>query len=407
MMKKDKNKGLLILGILFNLGLLGYFKYTDFLIAVANDFGHMKIPLLHVALPLGISFFTFQQLAYLVDTYKHKTHEHKPIDYMLFVTFFPQLIAGPIVHHSQMMPQFSKLTNTLKDHQNIATGLFIFVLGVCKKAVLADGLSPYVQHGFSAPQDLNSLHTWILSLAYTLQLYFDFSGYTDMARGCARLFNVTIPINFNSPYHATSIQDFWRRWHITLSHFLRDYIYIPLGGSKKGIALTLMNLFITFLLGGIWHGAGWTFIVWGALHGFALVLHRLWQTTAIKLPKALSWLITFIFVNAAWVVFRAPSLHTAKTILKKMADLPALFTQCFSGNFFYAIKNLPGFFPKNLFLASLTISILCLIYPKNTNDLYERFKPTLWSLFFFVGLSIIALLFLNSFTEQEFLYFDF
>jgi len=311
-------KALLVAGIVFNLALLGYFKYADFFIENVNRALGTDIPLLHLALPLAISFYTFQQIAYLVDSYRGETKEYDFLNYAVFVTFFPQLIAGPIVHHAEMMPQFAKLRNKVKNYYNIALGLFVFSMGLFKKVVIADTFAQWATQGFDVSKHLNMLEAWTASLSYTLQLYFDFSGYTDMAIGAALLFNIKLPMNFFSPYKALNIQDFWRRWHITLSRFLRDYIYIPLGGNRKGRTRTYINIFVTFLLGGIWHGAGWTFVVWGMMHGIALVIHRMWQQAKLRMPKLLAWFLTFNFINIAWVFFRAKSFDDALKVLKGM-----------------------------------------------------------------------------------------
>jgi len=252
----------LTFGVISNLALLGYFKYTDFFLENFNLAFDGSVPLLHLALPLAISFFTFQQIAYLVDSYRCETAEYAFLNYALFVTFFPQLIAGPIVHHAEMMPQFASKWNLVKNYKNIATGLFIFSIGLFKKVVIADTFAQWATAGFDQAEYLNLIEAWATSLSYTFQLYFDFSGYTDMAIGAALLFNIKLPINFNSPYKALDIQDFWRRWHITLSRFLRDYIYIPLGGNVKGPFRIYNIILATFILGGIWHGAGWTFVFW-------------------------------------------------------------------------------------------------------------------------------------------------
>lgn len=316
--KKIAKKQLLSIGIIGNLLLLGYFKYSDFFIENFNLAFGSDVNLLHLALPLAISFFTFQQIAYLVDSYRGETKEYDFLNYALFVTFFPQLIAGPIVHHKEMMPQFASKWNLAKNYKNIALGLFIFSIGLFKKVVIADTFAVYATAGFDTATTLTFFEAWATSLSYTFQLYFDFSGYTDMAIGAALLFNIKLPINFNSPYKATNIQEFWRRWHITLSRFLKEYVYIPLGGNRKGSFKTYNNLMITFLLGGLWHGAGWTFIFWGFLHGAALAIHRLWQSVGFKLPSLLAWFITFNFVNIAWVFFRATSWDNATKVLQGM-----------------------------------------------------------------------------------------
>lgn len=312
------NKPILIIGILFNIGLLFYYKYTDFMIENLNHIFDSNMPLFNLLLPLAISFFTFQQVAYLVDSYKGVVKEHSFINYCLFVTFFPQLIAGPIVHHKEMMPQFGNSQNQLVKYSNLAKGAFIFSLGLFKKIIIADSFAIWANTGFSSAEVLTFWDAWGTSLSYTFQLYYDFSAYTDMAIGCALLFNINLPVNFNSPYKALSIQDFWRRWHMTLSHWLRDYLYIPLGGNQKGTRRTYINLMITFMLGGLWHGAAWTFIVWGALHGLALIGHRVWQNIGFKLNKLTAWLLTFMFINITWVFFRAESMETALNIVHGM-----------------------------------------------------------------------------------------
>jgi D-alanyl-lipoteichoic acid acyltransferase DltB (MBOAT superfamily) len=315
---KFSKRSILTFAILANLALLGYFKYADFFIENFNFALNMDLSLLHLALPLAISFFTFQQIAYLVDSYRGETAEYDFLNYALFVTFFPQLIAGPIVHHKEIMPQFASKWKLVKRYKNIALGIFIFSMGLFKKVVIADTFATWATNGFDKAETLNMIEAWATSLSYTFQLYFDFSGYTDMAIGVALLFNIKLPANFNSPYKALNIQDFWRRWHITLSNFLRDYIYIPLGGSQMGNFKTYSNLMITFLLGGMWHGAGWTFIFWGFLHGFGLIVHRAWSSLGIKMHTWFAWLITFNFINISWIFFRAKEFDDAIKVLKNM-----------------------------------------------------------------------------------------
>ena len=284
-----KGKVILFFGIGVNLFLLGFFKYADFAIKNVNWIFDANISPLNIVLPLAISFFTFQQIAYLVDSYKKLTHEYDLLNYTVFVTFFPQLIAGPIVHHKEMFPQFAEKKNGFINYRNVSVGLFIFFIGLVKKVGIADTFAVWANMGYAYDGVLTFYDAWATSLAYTFQLYFDFSGYTDMAIGAALLFNISLPKNFNSPYKALDIQDFWRRWHMTLSRFLRDYIYIPLGGNKKGQTRMYIAIFLVFLLGGLWHGAAWTFVVWGVLHGVAAVTHRLWtQYIPIVLPKVLA-----------------------------------------------------------------------------------------------------------------------
>lgn len=318
-------RAILVLGVAANLVLLGYFKYRGFLVENINDvFGaHIEVP--NVILPLAISFFTFQQIAYLVDSYRGETTEYDFLTYALFVTFFPQLIAGPIVHHREMMPQFASRWSQVIRYRNLLQGLLIFSVGLFKKVVIADTFSIWANTGFDSGAPLDFYAAWATSLSYTFQLYFDFSGYCDMAIGAALLFNIKLPINFNSPYKALDIQDFWRRWHITLSRFLRDYLYIPLGGNRLSRNRTFVNLLATFLLGGLWHGASWMFIIWGGMHGLAVILHRVWQTLRRPMPMMFAWLLTFLFVNMSWVFFRAKTLADAERVLHGMLDIGSAF----------------------------------------------------------------------------------
>jgi D-alanyl-lipoteichoic acid acyltransferase DltB (MBOAT superfamily) len=318
------SRTLLVTGVTFNLTLLGYFKYTDFLIGNVNAVFSTSVPLTRIALPLAISFFTFQQIAYLVDSYRREAREYDLLNYLLFVTFFPQLIAGPIVHHREMMPQFASRRRLVKRYRNIATGLFVFSIGLFKKVVLADTFAQWASQGFDTMPSLTMLDAWATSLSYSFQLYFDFSGYTDMAIGAALLFNIRLPANFNSPYKAVTIQDFWRRWHITLSRFLREYVYVPLGGNRGGAFRTNVNLCAVFLLGGLWHGASWMFVVWGALHGVALVIQRLWQRAGFAMPALVASFITFNFVNITWVFFRARTMDDAVKVMRGMVGMSGL-----------------------------------------------------------------------------------
>lgn len=329
--RQQKPKGLLIFGISANLGLLAYFKYAGFFVKNISLVLATQWNISNVVLPLAISFFTFQQIAYLVDAWKGKTKEYSFLHYCLFVCFFPQLIAGPIVHHKEILPQFLRPENIKPQAANFAIGITIFAIGLFKKTVIADNLSIYVSPVFDSSdltEKIDFFTAWGGALAYTLQLYFDFSGYSDMAIGCARLFGVKLPINFFSPYKATSIVDFWRRWHITLSRFLRDYLYIALGGNRHGKVRRYNNLFITMVLGGLWHGAGWTFIVWGGLHGFYLIVNHTWSYLLktlnfsiqdYKTYRLLSWVLTLLAVIVGWVYFRAPNIEQANIILFAMA----------------------------------------------------------------------------------------
>jgi D-alanyl-lipoteichoic acid acyltransferase DltB (MBOAT superfamily) len=328
------SKSLLGLGITINLIVLGYYKYANFLANSVNSLIGTDFSLETIVLPLAISFFTFQKIAYLVDSYCGKTQNYKFLDYCLFVIFFPQLIAGPIVHHWEIFPQLAKKNITKFSSANFALGITIFSLGLFKKVIIADGVATYATPLFNAAEAgevLDLLEAWYGALAYTFQLYFDFSGYSDMAIGIARMFGILLPLNFNSPYKANSIIDFWQRWHITLSRFLKEYLYIPLGGNRKGELRRYINLMITMLLGGLWHGASWTFVIWGGLHGVYLTINHLWnsvnKTLGLQFKRIsilntiVSRTITFLAVVVAWAFFRAESLDGAISILKSMAGL--------------------------------------------------------------------------------------
>lgn len=320
-MRGKAAKAILGMAIVGNLLLLAYYKYTDFFISTLNHWVEPPIPLLHLALPLGISFFTFTQIAFLVDVYRGKAREYNLVHYTLFVTFFPHLIAGPILHHSEMMPQFASREAQRVNWQNVQVGLFILAIGLLKKVVLSDALAPGADTGFDSEKPVLLHQAWLSSLSYTMQLYFDFSGYTDMAIGASLLLNIRLPENFNSPYKALNIRDFWQRWHMTLSRWLRDYLYIPLGGSRHGELRMHIALLLTFFLGGLWHGANWTFIIWGCLHGAASVIYKLWQHTGWRMHRMLAWGVTFFFVNAAWVFFRANDITAATNMISSMLGL--------------------------------------------------------------------------------------
>ena len=413
--KKVSKKSLLIIGIIANLSLLGYFKYVDFFISNFNLISGDNVSLLHLALPLAISFFTFQQIAYLVDSFRCETKEYDFLNYALFVTFFPQLIAGPIVHHKEMMPQFSKTSNLVKNYKNITLGVFIFSIGLFKKVVIADTFAIWATSGFDTVLSLNLIEAWATSFSYTFQLYFDFSGYTDMAIGVALLFNIKLPINFNSPYKAKNIQDFWRRWHITLSRFLRDYIYIPLGGNRVSSFRTYNNLMITFILGGLWHGAGWTFVFWGFLHGIALVVHRLWKSLGFNMNSVLAWFITFNFINIAWIFFRAKEWEDAIKVLKGMFGFSSIvlpnflatklvFLQQYGVEFGGWISNIDSDGGKYL-IPWLIIGFIIVFSFKNSIELVKNFKFSLFNAFFLAIIFCIALLLIDR--QSEFLYFNF
>ncbi|OPA79032.1 membrane-bound O-acyltransferase family protein [Paenibacillus selenitireducens] len=385
-----RRKWALIAGLSANLLLLGYYKYAGFFLENLHELTGHTFPFIQVVLPLGISFFTFTQIAYLVDVHRGKAHAYHYVDYMLFVTFYPHLIAGPILHHGEMMPQFERLKNKLWNWHNAAQGAYMLCLGLFKKVVIADTFASYADSGFASA--VHFTDTWIAALSYTFQLYFDFSGYTDMAIGIALVFNIKLPQNFNSPYKALTIQDFWRRWHMTLSRFLRDYIYIPLGGNRKGFWMAIRNTIITFVLGGLWHGAGWTFILWGLLHGVGQGVQRVWSVkVGWKLPKWLAWSITFGFINVTWVFFRSEDVGQAIHLLKGMAGL--------NGWGWSAIRS--HLAPILLIL----ISLFVIIGAYNSSERLARFRPSGRTALMMGVMLVVSLLFLNRITT--FLYFNF
>lgn len=312
--RRERAQILMVIGVTGNLLLLGWFKYAGFFFGVNS----------RTILPLGISFFTFQQIAFLVDAQRGIQSVTPPLAYASFVAFFPHLIAGPIVRAREIVPQLSRCGARGIQSGAFTAGCTIFLLGLAKKLVLADTFAHFADIGFDAAAHdgaLTFFEAWYAALAYALQIYYDFSGYSDMAIGLARMFNVGFPLNFDSPYQATTIAEFWRRWHITLGNFLREYVYIPLGGNRRGESRRITNLMATMLLGGLWHGAGFTFVLWGGLHGLFLATHALWRRTHITLPKAPAWAITLLAVVIAWVPFRAVDMRTACAVWRGMAGL--------------------------------------------------------------------------------------
>ncbi len=393
-------KAHLVLAIVANLTLLAYYKYANFFVANLNEALGSHLQIATVMLPLGISFFTFTQIAFLVDTYKDGVREYRFVHYALFVTYFPHLIAGPVLHHKEMMPQFGH-PSTYRPHlENLAVGLTIFTLGLFKKVVLADGIAPHANDAFGMAVDgepLSLFVAWGGALAYTLQLYFDFSGYSDMAIGLSRCFGIQLPLNFFSPYKAVNISDFWRRWHMTLSRFLRDYLYIALGGNRRGPGRRYLNLFTTMLLGGLWHGAGWTYVAWGALHGLYLVVNHGWQRLRGSLGQDISRstfvgrasgrALTLLCVIVGWVFFRSPTFESALQMLKGMAGLNGVALPAIVGSAGGALGDallgmgitfdLGG--ARNFFEMYAWIIALfgIALFAPNTSEVVRRFRPAL------------------------------
>jgi alginate O-acetyltransferase complex protein AlgI len=370
--KGTQRKALFVFGLVWNLGILAYFKYADFFISSLDAAAGLNWPLLHIVLPLGISFFTFQKIAYLADIHAGYAKPGPLLDFALFVFFFPQLIAGPIVHHSEVMPQFRTMAGGREDEDfwlETAVGLTLLLIGLVKKVCIADQLAPYAtnvfDHAAQGSYRIGLLAAWQGALAYTVELYTDFSGYSDMAIGLARMFGVKLPANFNSPYKSTSIIEFWRRWHMTLSRFLRDYLYVPLGGNRKGSLRRYLNLMITMLLGGLWHGAGWTYVAWGGLHGLYLLINHAWRNfTKRELPSLPAGLITLLAVITAWVFFRASDFASAANIVEGLFGLNG------TGDPIPGAKKATG-----LVLAALALTATVIL--PNSQQIMRRFRPVL------------------------------
>lgn len=424
-----KRKALLMSGVAVNLFLIAYFKYANFLMGNLAWLFHWEWTSQEIFLPLGISFFTFQQIAYLIDCSKGLVKEHRFVPYALFVSFFPQLIAGPIVRYEEIMPQFSKIRTYALHYSNIAMGIALLSLGLFKKTVIADTLSPWVGAVFDSDNSLTLFEALIGVLAYTFQIYFDFSGYSDMALGLGRLFNIELPINFNSPYKALSVSDFWRRWHISLSTFLKDYLYIPLGGSRKGEVCRNVNLMATMLLGGLWHGASWNFVVWGGLHGLFLIVNHAYKKISSKVVilsssflKPLYWFFTFFSVSFAWVFFRATSFNRSWEIIFAMfggngAILPANYVP------FSWLRNIlifcgveigrPAVWAittsgKELISFLMACFFVVIFLPNGYQWVSDHFEKDRFSVWWAVGIGVLLTSGIGALNRvSEFLYFQF
>lgn len=417
-MKKISNmnwrKMVLGIGILLNLSVLFYYKYMGFFTENINMMFGTSFNIVNLVLPLGISFFTFQQLSFVIDSYKGNIPDYSIIDYSLFVTFFPQLIAGPIVLHDEMIPQFENEKNKKINFDNMKSGLRAFSMGMAKKVLIADTLGNAVNYGFGNLADINSLDSIIVILSYTFQIYFDFSGYCDMAIGIGKMFNIDIPVNFNSPYKALTINEFWKRWHITLTRFLKTYVYIPLGGNRKGNVRTYINLAIVFLVSGLWHGANYTFILWGAMHGVAMLINRRFKVQFDKMNIVLSWIVTFIFLNITWVFFRADNVYIAIDMIKNVfnfnfSSINASITSAFilpEFEFVFSFLGSMGTHLSNLFVPVALVFVLVLtLCFKNTSEKIKNHDVGIVSL---ISCSMLLIWCVCSFSGiSTFLYFNF
>lgn len=411
-----KRKLFLIFGILFNALMLGYYKYADFFIENFNLVTGSTFTLLNLVLPLAISFFTFQQIAYLVDAYKHKAAEYGFLNYCLFVTYFPQLIAGPIVHHKEMMPQFNNPENAHMKWDNISMGIFVFSMGLFKKVFIADTFAVWASAGYDSGVALTFFDAWGASLSFMLQLYYDFSGYSDMAIGAALMMNIKLPVNFNSPYKAASITEFWRKWHITLMRWMRDYVFIPLRKKRTGETQAYFSIMVTFLFSGIWHGSGWLFVIFGLLHGVALSLHRGWKKFGFKMPKPLGIILTLLFVNFTLLFFRSNSMEDVHRMLSGMTGQNGVDV---SHTFYQFVKILSNNgvivnYVEESFILPFQAAIYIVIFgaiamlARNSMEISEGIKQFKYKHMMFSAFSLMFALLANTQTvPSEFLYFNF
>jgi len=388
-LRSHRSSGFLAFGVAANLLVLSYFKYANFFVHNLDVWTGAGLVWPKIFLPLGISFYTFQSIAYLVDCKEGKVGRHSMLDFAVFLHFFPQLIAGPIVHHREMLPQFRSLRTFVVNHRNLATGFALFTIGLSKKVLIADRFSTWVTDQFSHVGHLSPAEAWAAVVSFGFQLYFDFSGYTDMAIGLGLLFNVRYPQNFNSPYKAVSLIDFWRRWHMTLSRFLRDYVYIPLGGNRHGKFRRYVNLLVTMLLGGFWHGAAWTYVIWGAWHGVFLAVNHAWEERGWKLPRLVARLLTLLVVFLGWAFFRSHGFQESMTLLGTMFGGP----------------HLGHDLPTETQVVWLALIAPMVLYAPNSLEILSRMKPTrIWAFVIVILFLITAYHFDQT---SEFLYYQF
>lgn len=386
--------GALIAGVIFNLLLIGVFKYYDFFWDTLVYFLPANKPDYSFILPLGISFFTFQQISYLIDILRGRAKQYSFDKYFLYISFFPQLIAGPIIRHNQFITQlvYSPVRGGL--YERLSRGWLLFVLGLIKKIFFADEAALYANSlysGFTPDSYISSVDAWQAALFYTLQLYFDFSSYSDMALGLGLMFGFVLPVNFNAPYRAKNLQEFWRKWHITLSNFLRDYVYIPLGGNRNGAAAQLKAILITMLLCGLWHGAGWTFVVWGGFHGLGIMIYLAWKRQGLKLPSLISWFITINFVICGWALFRAGDFAVAINQLHAM--------------YMFDFSSVPPDIEKIMLLAFGFL--FAILGPTNIDLAMRYFSYRFWLIMIINLLFLITILKIGPGRSMEFIYFQF
>ena len=401
-------------GIVFNLGLLGYFKYTNFFVDNLNLAFNLHWEVAPIALPLAISFFTFQQIAWLMNQYRGEYTKCHFVEYVGAVAFFPHLIAGPIVQYRDLIPQFQSRMAFRPDWHNIAKGLFLIACGTFKKIVIADSLSPYVAFCFDELDSLNLIQAWIATLGYCMQIYFDFSGYCDIAIGSALLLNIRLPDNFHSPYKSGNIREFWQRWHITLGAFITRYLYIPLGGNRHGTARTCLNILVVMSLSGLWHGAGFGFIFWGIAHGLAMVIQRCWSEAGKHLSNWLACPLTFLFVTLAWVLFRAKDLTSAFKVYRGLFGLDGLGLSKNWDIFHLSVTSLLGWskWESSGMLSALFGAIILVFCAREAINVFDSLAEKNSRLLYGISLGGTALL-LIAFGKMvfvpytEFIYFNF
>lgn len=387
-------KALFIIGLCFDVGLIGYYKYLNFVLWNSNYFLHTDFVIKSIILPLGISFYTIQQISFLIDAYRGDKTDYDFVQYALYVSFFPQLVAGPIVYHTEFLPMLQDKQRRIVNYENLTRGLMWFTLGLSKKVFLADRLGKAVEWGYTDVSVLTCADAWLVMLSYAFQIYFDFSGYSDMACGIALMFNFELPQNFNSPYKSLSIRDFWKRWHMTLTRFLTAYVYIPLGGNRKGKTRLVLNTLIVFLISGIWHGANYTFILWGLLHGMLSVMNRAFSDVGKRIPVALKWVVNFTFVSILWALFRAEGIGQWLHFMTRLVSFDGMKLSTDVKGVFDSY--LPWWF---LLIASF---VICLLSENNYNRKIRLSVPRVIG---YAGLLALCLFTLNR--TSIFLYFNF
>ncbi len=398
-------KTLFVVSVIFNVLLIGYFKYYDFVIGTINSIASTEFVLKEIVLPLGISFFTFQQISFLLYIYKNRQKKVKFLNYVLFVSFFAQLVAGPIVHYEELVPQIENSGTRKFNSGNFSLGLYMFTTGLFKKLVIADTVSMFVDNGFSKITEFGVASAWVVMLGYAFQIYFDFSGYSDMAIGLGKMFNFELPVNFNTPYRSSSVKEFWNRWHITLGKTLAETVYIPLGGGRRGKARKCLNLFITFLVSGIWHGASWTFIVWGVLHGIARVFEELFEKVLQKIPVFIRKIGTFLFVSTAFTIFRAETFSDAVRVYKGLFNFGNPGISQVANIAKDGVVNLPAAASVIKCAAIIVLCFILVFKERNPKNRMENFRPEKKTAVLCAAFFIISVLCMSR--SAVFIYFNF